>query len=309
MRWSSSAPSWKATANDPGFSVSQTVTFRPTAVFTAHPYHWPTIGWTKDVEAAAEHREVIYKYYTDHYVPSNAVVVMVGDFDTKKAVSLCQQYFGVYPAGKAAAHYITPEPPQTGERRSILKRPGTTGHVLMGFHEPGTGTPDHYVMEVISQILSGGRSARLNQDLVDSGTATVARASVSDHKDPYLFEFEASPGSDVTNAEIEEALNKEITQLQTTPVTAEELARAVRRIEARFVFDNDSVTRQAGHAGSGDTVIGNGRSRNGADTNTLPGPVGGEVAVGDRAAGRTSHQPAHLGGSRRTNGPPCCRTC
>ena len=56
------------------------------AAFTAHPYHWPVIGWRTDVEAVANRRDVIYGYYKQHYMPNNAVVVMVGDFDTAKAV-------------------------------------------------------------------------------------------------------------------------------------------------------------------------------------------------------------------------------
>ena len=82
-------------ANSPDYDL-YAYTFLP-ATFTAHPYHWPTIGWRSDVEAVADRRDVIYSYYRKHYMPSNAVVVMVGDFDTKKAVAICQKYFGVYP--------------------------------------------------------------------------------------------------------------------------------------------------------------------------------------------------------------------
>ena len=71
-------------SNSPGFDLYDN-TFLP-AAFTAHPYHWPTIGWRTDVEAVANSRDVIYDYYKQHYMPNNAVVVMVGDFDTAKAV-------------------------------------------------------------------------------------------------------------------------------------------------------------------------------------------------------------------------------
>ena len=234
-------------SNDPGFQL-YSFAFLPTA-FTAHPYHWPTIGWTSDVEAVADNRGVIYQYYKDHYMPNNAVVVMVGDFDTKKAVALCQKYFGVYPARPLLERHITPEPPQRGERRVVLRRPGTIGQVLIGFHEPGTGTEPHYVMDVISQILSGGRSARLYQSLVETGIAESASAGDSDHKDPYLFVMDASVRAGVTNEAAEKALDGELAKLQEAPVTPDELARAVRQIEAAFVFQNDSVSEQAGQLG------------------------------------------------------------
>lgn len=234
-------------SNNPGFEL-YAFAFLPTA-FTAHPYHWPTIGWTSDVEAVADNRSVIYQYYKDHYMPNNAVVVLVGDLDTPKAVTLCQKYFGVYPARALPARHITPEPPQRGERRVVLRRPGTIGEVLVGYHEPGVGTKDHYVMDVVSQILSGGRSARLYQSLVETGIAEGASAGASDHKDPYLFVVDASVRSGVTNETAEKALYGEVAKLQTAPVTADELARAARQIEALFVFQNDSVSEQANQLG------------------------------------------------------------
>ncbi len=234
--------------NSPGYDL-YTNTFLPTA-FVAHPYHWPVIGWRSDVEAVANRRDVIYSYYRNHYMPNNAVVVMVGDFDTKKAVSIVQKYFGVYPAGTLAQHHITPEPPQRGERRVTLKRPGTTGQVAIGYHVPETGQPDHYVLDVMSQILTGGRSARLYQDLVEKGLAQSAGAGDEDQRDPYLMTFDGTPSAGVTNAAVEAALEAEVSRLQAAPVSPEELARAIKQVEAGFIYQNDSVSEQANQLGT-----------------------------------------------------------
>ena len=234
--------------NSPGYDLYSNV-FEP-AAFTAHPYHWPVIGWRTDVEAVANRRDIIYGYYRRHYLPNNAVVVMVGDFDTKKALAVCQKYFGVYPAGTLEQRTITPEPPQRGERRVILKRPGTTPQLLIGYHVPATGDPDHLVFDVVSQILSGGRSARLYQDLVEKGLAQSAGAGSSDQRDPSLFEFDATPSAGVAVPVVEKALEDEVVKMQATPVSGEELARAVRQISANFVYQNDSVSAQAGQLGT-----------------------------------------------------------
>ncbi len=234
--------------NSPGFDL-ETNAFLPTA-FTAHPYHWPTIGWRSDVEAVANRRDVIYGYYKKHYMPNNAIVVMVGDFDTQKAVGICQKYFGVYPAGKLEQHYITPEPPQRGERRVVLKRPGTTGQVLIGYHVPQTGQPDHYVLDVLSGILSGGRSARLYQALVEKGLAQSATPATTTIVIPYLLTFDATPSAGVSNETVEKALEDEVARLQTTPVTPDELQRAIKQAEAGFVYQNDSVSEQADQIGT-----------------------------------------------------------
>jgi zinc protease len=243
-------------SNDPDYQL-YSFAFLPTA-FVAHSYHWPTIGWIPDVEAVASNRDMIYQYYKQHYMPNNATVVMVGDFDTKKAVALCQQYFGVYPAGNLETHHITPEPHQNGERRVVLKRPGTVGEVLIGYHAPALGTKDHYVMDVISQILSGGRSARLYQDLVEQGIAEEAGADNEDQKDPFLFTFDASVRDGVDNATAEKALEDEATKLQKTLVSSDELKRAFNQIDASFTYQNDSVSAQADQMGEYASIAPNG---------------------------------------------------
>jgi len=233
--------------NDPGYQLYD-ISFLP-AAFVTHPYHWPTLGWRSDVEAVANNRQVIYNYYREHYMPNNAVVVMVGDFDTKAAVGLCQKYFGAYGPGHLIPHHITPEPPQNGERRTVLQRPGTVGEVLIGYHVPGVGAEDHYVLDVISQILSGGRSARLYQALVDTGLASSAGGSDPDMKDPFLFTMDGNDRSGVDNATVEKALEAELEKLKTVPVTPEELKRAFNQIDASFTYQNDTVSAQGDQIG------------------------------------------------------------
>jgi len=234
--------------NDPDYDLYTNV-FEPNE-FVASPYHWPTIGWRSDVEAVANRRDVIYAYYKQHYMPNNAFIVMVGDFDTKKAIALVQKYFGVYPAGHLAEHHITPEPPQQGERRAILRRPGTTASIIIGYHVPGVGTKAHYVFDVLSTILAGGRSDRLYQDLVETGIANEADAYNEDHIDPWAFIFDVSVRSGVTTDTAEQAVEAEITKLQTEPVSADELQRALNDIQASYVYSNDSVSSQADLIGS-----------------------------------------------------------
>lgn len=233
--------------NDPDYDLYTNI-FQP-AAFTVHPYHWPTIGWRSDVEAVADNRDVIYDYYKRHYMPNNAVVVMVGDFDTKKAVALCGKYFGAYAPGKLDQHVITPEPPQRGERRVKLRRPGTSAQVIIGYHVPGVGEKAHYAFDVLSTILSAGRSGRLYRALVEKGIADGADASNPDYIDPYVFTFSASVRSGVTTADAEKALLEEVQKAQTTPVTDDEIKRAISQIEASFVYRNDSVTAQAQQIG------------------------------------------------------------
>jgi len=239
-------------SNDPGYQLYD-FSFVP-AAFVSSPYHWPTLGWRSDVEAVADRRNVIYQYYKDHYMTNNAVVVMVGDFDTKKAVALCQKYFGKYSARKLEEHHITPEPEQHGERRVTLNRPGTTPQVLIGYHAPGVGTADHYALDVAVQLLSGGKSARLYQALVETGIAQSAEAENPDQHDPYLFTVAGDSAAGVSAEKLEQGLEAEVAKLQDTPVTDDELHRAFSQMDASFEYQNDSVSQQANQLGMYETI-------------------------------------------------------
>ena len=239
-------------SNDPGYQLYD-FSFLP-AAFTSSPYHWPTLGWRSDVEAVADRRNVIYQYYKDHYMTNNAVVVMVGDFDTKKAVAMCQKYFGGYAPRKLEEHHITPEPEQHGERRVTLSRPGTTPQILIGYHVPGVGTPDHYALDVATQLLSGGKSARLYQALVETGVAQDAEAENPDVHDPFLFTLSGDAAQGVTADKLEKALEAEVTKIQDQPVTQDELRRAFSQMDASFEYQNDSVSQQANQLGMYETI-------------------------------------------------------
>ena len=211
--------------------------------FQAHPYRWPVLGWRADVENVS--RDEMFSYYRNYYVPNNAILVLVGDFDTNKAMALVRRHFGKIPARPVRKRYITPEPPQRGERRVVVRREGTTPRVLIGYRIPRFGHPDYYALDVISTVLSGGRSARLFQALVETGTAAEAYATNPDHTDPYLMLLGATAQQKKTAPDLEKALLSEVEKLQKSPVSDAELARARNQIEASFVFERDSIPAQA----------------------------------------------------------------
>lgn len=228
--------------NDPIHDL-ETTTFVP-AAFTQHPYHWPVIGWRDDVEAVANRRDVIYRYYKQHYAPNNAYVVAVGDFQTSRLISICQKYFGVYPAAPIEEHHISPEPPQRGERRVVLNRPGTSPCVMIGYHASAAADPDTVDLNILQRILTGGRGSRLYRDLVDAGLAFRVDADAPRMKDPGLFEIDAGVRPDSDCATVEKAIEAELDKLKTDPPTVEEVNRAIRQVETGMVYSRDSVSDQ-----------------------------------------------------------------
>lgn len=211
--------------------------------FTAHPYQWPIIGWRPDVEGMT--RDDVYRYYQSHYGPNNATVVIVGDVDTEHAVSLVRKHFGPIKPIPAPKKVYTREPVQRGLRRAQLSLAGSSDRVLMGWKIPAGVDPDNYALDLLEQVLSGGRSSRLHQALVETGLATDAYAYSASKTDPSLFYMGATAQQGHTHEELEKALLAEVAKIQSAPPSDEEIARAKRQIEAAFVFSNDDARNQA----------------------------------------------------------------
>ena len=213
--------------------------------FQLQPYHWPIIGWMEDI--ARFTLEDLKVYYLTYYNPANAFLVVVGDFKKEDLLPKIEKAFGSYPKGVAPNQGKDIDPIQTGERRIFVKREAQLPSIVMGYHAPNLREPDSYVLEVISAILSGGKSSRFYQSLVrEKRLVLSADADYSLlSRDPSLFYISADllPGKDM--AEVEKALNQEVERLLRELVGKQELEKAKNQLEASFVFGQDSLFYQA----------------------------------------------------------------
>jgi predicted Zn-dependent peptidase len=216
--------------------------------FKAHPYKWPVIGWMSDLEAID--RDDVVEYFTTYYAPNNAILIVAGDFDTKKALKLIHEYYDDIPAQTPPAAVRTVEPEQMGERRGIVNKKAELPAVFIGYHTPDVGHEDIYALDVMQRILTGGRSSRLYRDLVREKEAAISvTASFPWRIDPYLFEFNVKmkPGHETTEAE--EAIYAALADIAENGVTAEELERAKNGLEADFVRSMQTVNGKASKIG------------------------------------------------------------
>jgi predicted Zn-dependent peptidase len=192
--------------------------------FVAHPYQFPVIGWMGDLENIK--LEDCKKYYKTYYAPNNAVVVLTGDFDTKKAIKLFEKYFGKIPPQTPPQSVNNAEPPQNGEKRIVLKRDVQLSSFLIGYKSVAASNSDYYSMDLLSEILSGGQSSRLVKSLVnDKQTAVEVRASQDEFEHPGLFKIyvQARQGEDIK--EIEEDVYEILNDLIEDGVTDNELEK------------------------------------------------------------------------------------
>jgi zinc protease len=229
------------TDNNP---VSALFELMSSVAYSAHPYQWPTIGWMSDLEQAT--REDALAYYRTYYTPNNAFVVCVGDFAGDALLQQLDQAFASVPQGSAVPPVRAVEPPQQGERRAVLKREAQLPFVAMGFHVPTLKSADGPVLEVLSAVLSGGKSARLYQQLVYQ--KRLARDVGASYEltslDPGLFMLYAQPLPGKTAATLEKELIAQVDRLQAQPVGDRELEKAKNGLEAAFVLGQDSIFYQ-----------------------------------------------------------------
>ena len=193
--------------------------------YLAHPYRWPIVGWMADLDAitVADCQD----YFRTHYAPNNATIVLVGDFDPKRAIELLSTAFGPIPAQPQAAPVVRSEPPQRGERRAVLKKAAQLPAVAVAYHVPGTDSTDLFALDLLEVLLGDGDSSRLVRSLVyERGLAS--RVSVDDEwrLDPSTFVLfaEARPG--VALETLEAALLSEVEGLGRGEVEAAELRKA-----------------------------------------------------------------------------------
>ena len=201
--------------------------------YLAHPYGDSVIGHMSDIRTLT--RSEAESFFSKYYCPSNLTIAMVGDVNPQEVKHLAEKYFGRIPSGPKPEPVETEEPPQLGERRVVIEDPSQP-LVWIGYHQPNVNHPDNAVFQVISVIMSSGRTSRLYKSLItEKKIAITARAGLSWSKYPGLFNFLAAPAKGHTNKECEEAIYAEIEKLKTEPVLPEELTKAKTHVRANLI--------------------------------------------------------------------------
>jgi zinc protease len=213
--------------------------------YTVGPYKHTTIGSMKDLDAAsvADVRE----FHNLYYVPANATLAVVGDFDSAQAMELVTKYFGRIPksTGTIPRDYAQ-EPPGTKERRVTTTENWPLPAVIVAYPITYDGHPDSYGLHIASKILSDGESSRIFKSLVyDTGIAVSAFGGGNIIEQPNLFFAVALVQRGHTPAEAEKALIAEFDKLRAEPVSAKELQRAKNQFFRDYIVDRESVRGKA----------------------------------------------------------------
>jgi predicted Zn-dependent peptidase len=214
-----------------------------------HPYHHSVIGSMADLDAAS--LDDVREFFSTYYAPNNAVLSIVGDFDPAEARRLVERYFGPIPRGPE----LPPlpgrpalEPFSVGrEVRETVEGSFALARVYLAYRVPPFGSDEFYAVDVLTEVLSAGKSSRLYRDLVrDRRIARSASAfafPVVTGAALLLVRGVAPPGGDV--AALEEALLAELRTLAEAGPTPAELERALTGVEARNTLELQRVAERA----------------------------------------------------------------
>jgi zinc protease len=231
--------------------------------FQTSPYRFPVIGWMQDLDNMTI--EDLSAWYQKWYAPNNATLVVVGDVVPDEVYALAKEHFGPLPAGEPITMKVLDEVKQVGAKRVKVKRPAELPYLMMSYKtpvvEPGSEDDSNwnwepYALEVLAGIIDGGNSARLESRMV-RGSEVAAAASAGYRmasRLDNLFMFSGTPSKDKSIHDLEVAFRKEILDLQTKPVTEEELQRVKAQVVSSDVYEKDSVFYQAMTIGTLETI-------------------------------------------------------
>ena len=206
-----------------------------TAAFQASEYHRPTIGWMSDLNSFSA--TDAQKFFEEYYVPSNMVVVVVGDVKASEAMPIIEKYFARIPSHEKPDERITAEPPQNSERRVVLREMSQPLY-LEGYHRPDYLSPDDAIYDGITDLLSEGRTSRLYRALVrDKKIASFSAGftGLPGIKYPHLFAFYAVPLPGHKPDEMGAAIHVEIEKLKTEDISDDELKMIKTRAKANLI--------------------------------------------------------------------------
>lgn len=223
--------------------------------YQTSPYRQPVIGWAADLKSMRV--DDLQSWYTRWYAPDNATLVVVGDVEPTAVHALAKKHFGPIARQQVRAPKARPETVQQGTKSvTVTSNKARVAQLYMAYKSPVLNDAlapgaevqewEIYALDVLSETLDGGPSARLPRRLVrETGLAADVGADYSSaSRLATLFSFHAAPSGDHTLEELEQAILREIEELQKTPPTTDELARIKTQVVADRYYERDSMFYQ-----------------------------------------------------------------
>ncbi|MBK9465989.1 MAG: insulinase family protein [Chitinophagaceae bacterium] len=213
--------------------------------YKIHPYRWMTIG--KELSHIENAKlEDVKNFFFKHYRPINAVLVVAGNVTTEKVKALAEKWFGDIPAGEPYKRNLPQEPEQTEERRQEIKANVPLDALYKCWHMPGRLDRRYYIIDLLTDILSGGGSSRLYQSLVkEKQLFSNIECHHFGSTENGLVVIEGKLVKGVKMEDAEKAVEAELEKMKNELVSETELQKVKNKTESMIAFEDMSVMSRA----------------------------------------------------------------
>jgi zinc protease len=239
--------------NQPHFLLSEAI---QEAAFDQHPYRTQVIGLKEDLEAIT--RDQLYDHYRRYYDPANAVLALAGDFELEQMMAKVEANFGQIPTQGPAKTDVPLEKPLGGERRVTVNGPGQTAYVQISYRAPSASDLDFFGLTVLDSLLTGpsslnmfgsggttNKTSRLYRALVEGEISVSCFGTLQATHDPYLYALNLTVHPEHNPEEVLQAVDDELKKMMDSPITKEEIARAIKQAKALFAYSSENISNQA----------------------------------------------------------------
>ncbi len=213
--------------------------------YTTHPYRWPTIG--EKLEHIENARLADVKdFFFHHYRPNNAILVITGNVKTEDVFKKIEEWFSDIPEGEIPKRQLPKEPEQTAARKKEIHSKVPLDAIYKAYHMPARIDERYYTFDLVSDILSSGRSSRLYDALVKNKKLfTELNAYVTASIDPGLFVIEGKLMKGISMSTADASIEEELEKIKAEGVTEHELQKVKNKQESNILFNEMDVMSKA----------------------------------------------------------------
>ncbi len=217
---------------------------RPLA-FKEHPYKWATIG--KEIQHIEDaSMEEVKAFFYKHYTPENAVLCVAGNVTTEQVKELTEKWFGSIPKREKYVRSLTPEPKQDEYRKLEVEREVPNDALYIAFHMDERLSKGYYRADMVSDVLSLGKSSRFTTKLVkEKHLFSELDAYILGSMDKGLFIVSGKPVEGVSLEQAEQEIWNELELMKSEPCSPEELQKIKNKIESTTEFGEINVLNKA----------------------------------------------------------------
>ncbi|OQA01986.1 MAG: Protease 3 precursor [Bacteroidetes bacterium ADurb.Bin408] len=213
--------------------------------YKKHPYKWPTIGKNvKHIETAS--LDEVKKFFYKFYRPCNAILCLAGNIESKEVMPLVEKWFGNIPAGEKYIRHLPAEPKQKIIRKKTVFRKVPYDKIYMAFHTCGRIDKEIYAVDLLSDLLSNGKSSRLHSELVlKKKLFSSIDAFITGSFDKDIFVITGTLSDNVSVVTAEKAIWSELNKIKSKTVPVRELQKVKNKVEMNYELGLTGVLNKA----------------------------------------------------------------